>query len=401
MGKSDAFKMVRGDLEPDVTFQLMLKESGYCLRPRDLTELTPRAMFYKRYEISTGVCGRSIASPAENALFHRLLVKQETDLASAVVAAPVSDAEYDPIEQPQSAQRISIEITGFSVGGDITITGTDIDGNVISEVVTIAGNGTVFTTAAFEGIDLIDADAGTQGILVEAGSDFTFRMFVHDGMATLTWVDGDTDEAGDYFLRIEVVDQSGEVETAIDELWVTIKDKVKRPIPVIVSVSPDPAAVAGAITLTGTGFLDAVNVTLIESDTGDETDVALTSIAEGTLVTDLIPVIPGGRYGILVEGAEDPSLASYFDLLPKISTFSPSSASPGDTITIDGDGFTAATGADLIASDGTVVPMINFSIVSDDQVTADVDPATATGTYSVRVTGALNVSNSLGTLTVS
>jgi hypothetical protein len=408
MSTSDCVKRVQGDLEPDLPIRVMLRDPSLCpsVFARDLTELTVRAMMYNKYLIEEDPCtGRQLVDP-ENALFHRILPKREVDLLGTTsVTAPASPVQFDPVAQPASAQRISVVISGFAVGGTITLTGTDAEAAALTEDVVVTADGTVFTTAAFASLDLIDTDEGTAGIEVDAGT-FDFRLFVHDGLADLVWLDGDLDVPGDYLLRVELLDTSGELETACDTICLMVKEKIKRPIPIIEGLATVPASVGAALTVTGQHFLDLVETKLTEVDTGTETTLAIdpagpplpTSL---TFLTDVLPVLPGGNYTIIPVGADDEGTPFAFILLPIITDFSPTTADPLDTITIDGDGFTGATGADLILiSDGTVTAMTGFVFVNDDQVTADVPAAQPAGDYVVRVTGASNPSNRLGVLTI-
>lgn len=61
------------------------------------------------------------------------------------------------------AQKISIEGTGNNSGVDATITGTDADGTVISEVLTLANNGTATSVLYYKTITSISVDGALTG----------------------------------------------------------------------------------------------------------------------------------------------------------------------------------------------------------------------------------------------
>lgn len=61
------------------------------------------------------------------------------------------------------AQKISIEGTGNNSGVDATITGTDADGTVVSEVLTLANNGTALSVLYYKTITSITVDGALTG----------------------------------------------------------------------------------------------------------------------------------------------------------------------------------------------------------------------------------------------
>lgn len=61
------------------------------------------------------------------------------------------------------AQKIAIEGTGNNSGVDATITGTDADGTVISEVLTLANNGTATSVLSYKTITSISVDGALTG----------------------------------------------------------------------------------------------------------------------------------------------------------------------------------------------------------------------------------------------
>jgi hypothetical protein len=221
----------------------------------------------------------------------------------------------------------------------------------------------------------------------------------------LVWEAGDLGTAGDFRILLELLDSAGELETACEACRLTVKEKVLRPDPIITSVTPDPATVAVALAVVGDHFLDLVETKLVEVDTSTETVLAIDEttnpLTRTSFDTDPLPVLPGGNYQLIAVGVDGDSEPYAFVILPIITTFSPTALAVLATLTVTGVGFTGATGVDLIRiSDGTVIAMTNYTFVSDTEVSADVPAGTAADDYIVRVTGALNPSNQLGTLTV-
>lgn len=396
---------VQRDLEPDLPLRITLRDPLKCpvVFARDLTEITVRALFANAFLVETDECtGRSRVDPL-NAIFHRVLTKREMDLlGTTVIASPPAAVQFEPIAQPASLQRISIVITGFSSGGDITLTGTDDEGDAVTEDFTVTADGTFFTTAAFASLDPIDTDAGTAGIEVDTG-DFTFRLFVHDGLVDLEWAAGDLDDAGEFLLVIELLDTSGELETAHPPIELTVEEKILPPIAVITAVVTSPFAVGDTATITGKGFLDATKAQIVELLTQVVTDLDVFVVNSETEIVGDIPAAQlGGTYGVQVVGPGGTSaLFESIVVLPIITNFSPTAVDPLDTVTIDGVGFTGATGADIIEqTTGAVVALTGFAVNSDIEVEGDVPAGTPAGEYDVRVTGLSNTSNRLGTLTV-
>ena len=65
------------------------------------------------------------------------------------------------------ALKLNLVITGYSVAGDITLTGKDKDGGAQSEVVAVAGNGSLATTLWYSSIDASGVDCtGTYTIQI-------------------------------------------------------------------------------------------------------------------------------------------------------------------------------------------------------------------------------------------
>jgi hypothetical protein len=153
------------------------------------------------------------------------------------------------------------------------------------------------------------------------------------------------------------------------------------PVAVLTSMTPAEGLVAGGtvVTLTGSGFTDATDVTF---DGVSATDVAVVSDTEITAVSpahvaatvDVMVLSPGGDSAPL--GFEFTIVAA-----ASITGIAPSSGpvAGGTTVVITGSGFTAATG---VLFDGLVGT--GFVVNSDTQITV-VTPAHAAGATDVVV----------------
>jgi uncharacterized repeat protein (TIGR03803 family) len=96
-------------------------------------------------------------------------------------------------------------------------------------------------------------------------------------------------------------------------------------------------------------------------------------------------VTPGGRLTAL----------SNFKVLPKITSFSPTSGAVGTSVTITGSGFTQVKGVGF----GDYVPATNVNVVSDTKVTADVPTGAKTGPVVVETKGGTGISKQVFTVT--
>jgi hypothetical protein len=83
------------------------------------------------------------------------------DLDGALVVGGVAYVGLQGLYR--TGQQISIEGTGNNSGVDATITGTDADGTVISEVLTLANNGTVLSVLYYNTITSITVDGALTG----------------------------------------------------------------------------------------------------------------------------------------------------------------------------------------------------------------------------------------------
>jgi large repetitive protein len=168
------------------------------------------------------------------------------------------------------------------------------------------------------------------------------------------------------------------------------------PPPHITSFTPS-AGIGETVTITGTGFLTTFNGVALDNDTSvsfNGTDAPGPQITCGgiscptstpTSATTVITVdLPDGATSgpITVTNGHGESFTttSGFTVIapPSITSFSPTSGSEGDTVTITGSHFSGATEVDF---NGT--PATTFSVDSDTQITATVPTGATTGKITV------------------
>ena len=149
--------------------------------------------------------------------------------------------------------------------------------------------------------------------------------------------------------------------------------------PVVDSISPATGSAEGdtAVTLTGINFTGATAVDFgtNSADFTFDSDTEITAAAPaGTGVVDVTVVGPGGTSAT--------SATDKFSYVPDVTGVSPTDgpATGNTSVTISGAGFTAATAVDF----GTT-PAINYTVTSDNQITATAP--VGTGVVNVTVTG--------------
>jgi gliding motility-associated-like protein len=135
------------------------------------------------------------------------------------------------------------------------------------------------------------------------------------------------------------------------------------PAPNILSFSPSSAPQGGAITIIGINFSDATLVSFGGTDANSfsvVSDTEIEAIVGSGTSGDVMVTTPGGTSTL--DGFE-------FIPAPNISSFSPASASQGETVTIIGSNFTDAS---LVSFGGTNAE--SFIVVSNTEITAIVGP---------------------------
>jgi hypothetical protein len=146
--------------------------------------------------------------------------------------------------------------------------------------------------------------------------------------------------------------------------------------PTISSFTPSSAAVGAAVTLAGTGFTGASKVAFngVSASFNVDSDTQITAtVPAGATSGTIVVTAPGGTA----------TSSTSFTVIagPGISSFSPTAAAVGATVTLTGSGLTGAT---AVAFNG--VSAI-FTVNSDTQITATVPAGATSGTISVTAPG--------------
>jgi hypothetical protein len=161
------------------------------------------------------------------------------------------------------------------------------------------------------------------------------------------------------------------------------------PAPLVVAgFAPTSGAVGSNVTITGTGFTGATNVSLCFVDT-------LFTVVSSTRVTAVVPAgACDGRWRVTTPAGTGASDGAFTVLPPPAVTgFSPSAGPVGATVTLTGTGFSGATNVSLCFVETT------FTVASSTQVTAKVPAGACDGRW--RVTTSLGTGASDGAFTVT
>ncbi|MBT0768317.1 IPT/TIG domain-containing protein [Kineosporia sp. J2-2] len=294
----------------------------------------------------------------------------------------------------------SVAATGFTVNSDGSITATAPAGTVGTvdvTVVTPGGTSATSSSARFQyvsappvpavsGISPATGPAGT--VVTISGSGFTGATTVYFGTVAVTAFTVNPDGT------ITVTAPTGVTGTA--DITVTGPGGTSAPspsarfqytsaplAPAVTGLSPDNGPVAGGttVTITGTGFTGATQVTF------GGTAAASFTVVDDTTITALTPAGQAGDRAVRVVtpvGTSPVSAAATYTYTaaPGVTAVSPyaGTTAGGTRVTITG---TRLTGATAVTFDGiTVAPT-----VTDDTTLTAVTPAHAAGPVDVTVTG--------------
>jgi uncharacterized repeat protein (TIGR03803 family) len=157
-------------------------------------------------------------------------------------------------------------------------------------------------------------------------------------------------------------------------------------LPTITSFSPKSGTVGSKVTITGISLTQTVRVTI-----GGKS--ASFTVNSDTQVTATVP--PGAVSGkITITTAGGVASAGTFQVVPLITSFSPTSGPVGTSVTINGNSFTGTT---QITFGG--VAATSYAVISDKQVDALVPSGGVTGPICVTTPGGTGCSTSNFTVT--
>ncbi|MCU0425232.1 MAG: IPT/TIG domain-containing protein [Candidatus Kapabacteria bacterium] len=145
------------------------------------------------------------------------------------------------------------------------------------------------------------------------------------------------------------------------------------PTPTITSFAPMSAPVGGTITINGTGFFAAPLPTV---NIGGVAATGVTFVSGTQITANVAAGSASGMVQVTTPGGTANSPG--FQLAPTVTSFAPTSAGAGTTVTINGSGFTGATGVSFGG-----VAAASFMVVSATQITAVVAPGSLSGNVQV------------------
>src|SRR6185437_9749732 len=274
------------------------------------------------------------------------------------------------------------------VGDTVTVTGTGLD--LISRV---AFNG---TTAAFTVVSLTQLQATVPngatdgpvtvtalgGVTQQAGS-FTVQPRI-TGFSPLSGAAGATVTiSGSAFVGASQVTIAGVPATFTVSSYSTIKATV----PVIVSPGPITVTTPDGIA-TSTASFGIVPVISGFTPTHGKvgTSVAITGTVPAAAITGKITVVVSGRAS---------KSSTPFYVVPTISGFSPTSGTTGTPVAITGTGFTHATNVLFAGTAAT------YTVASPTTINATVPPGATTGKITIRTAGGSATSTTTFTIRTS
>jgi hypothetical protein len=150
---------------------------------------------------------------------------------------------------------------------------------------------------------------------------------------------------------------SGDIDVVTTSGTATFPGFIWVPAPVITSFSPQTAALGDKVTITGTNFTGVNGVSF-----GGVPSVF--SVLSPTTIEATVGYGASGAVTVFSPGGAA-SLSGFVDLGPTITSFSPTQAGAGATVTINGTNFTDATAVNFGG-----VPATSFTINSSTQITA-------------------------------
>jgi uncharacterized protein (TIGR03382 family) len=232
---------------------------------------------------------------------------------------------------------------------------------------TIAPNGTLTLTGTnFTGVTAVSID-GAMADWVSVSSDTELSVSLPQGAATG---------------RIRVYNTRGSATSASD---VTVLSAPK-----VTGFSPTSGAAGTVVTVTGTGFTGATGVRiggLAAASFSVDNDTQLTATVASGAITGTVQVsTPGGS------GSSTGRFATQSAAVPTLTSFSPTSGSPGSSVLLTGTGFTGTTEVTFNGMPTT------FSAASDTTLSAFVPNGATTGP--VRVTNTRGSATSSTNFTV-
>jgi hypothetical protein len=279
----------------------------------------------------------------------------------------------------------SITITGSNLTGatSVTLGGTAVSSFTVVSSTTIraiVGNGSTGSvgvtsaggSASLSGFTFIPAPvissfnpttAGLGNSITITGSDLTGATSVTLGG---TAVSSFTVLSSTTIIAIVGTGATGSVGVTSAGGSASLSGFTFIPAPVISSFNPTAAGLGTSITITGSNLTGATSVTL------GGTPVASFTVLSSTTIIAVVGTGATGSVGVTSAGGSASLSGFTFIPAPVISSFNPTTAGLGATITITGSNFTGATSVTL---EGTVVS--SFTVLSSTTIIAVVGNGTS------------------------
>ena len=154
------------------------------------------------------------------------------------------------------------------------------------------------------------------------------------------------------------------------------------PAPAITSFSPASGGTGTSVTITGTAFTGATEVSF------GGVDATRFTVNSDSQITAIVGAGASGPVSVKTIGGTATSATNFsFFPAPIINSFTPTSGNTGTTVTISGANFTGTTEVDI---DGESVP---FTIDDDNTISATVTSTVTTGQLTVMNPGGSTTSN--------
>ena len=154
---------------------------------------------------------------------------------------------------------------------------------------------------------------------------------------------------------------------------------IVRLTPDISAVSPPSAPVGSSVTISGSAFTGTITVTFngVAATFAVVSDSTVTATAQTGALSGPLTVTTSAGSG---------TSPAAFGVIPKVSSFSPTSGKVGASVVISGSAFAGAT---TVTFNGAVAPL---TVTSYSQATATVPAAASTGPIAVMTPGGTGVS---------
>jgi parallel beta-helix repeat protein len=268
--------------------------------------------------------------------------------AAAASFTVVSDSQLTATV-PAAARTGPISVTVAGAGG----------------VVTSSGSFAVTTVPNAPSISSFSPSSGPVGTIVTiSGSNLSGASAVSFGGASASSYTVDSDSQITATVPTYAVSGPIGVTTPGGTATSSGSFSVAIPVATINGVSPTSGPIGAAVTITGSGLSATTSVSFNGTYAGYtvDSDSQLTAtVPAGATSGPITVTTTAGPATYLTRTGAAPT----FSVMPGISSFSPTSGEAGTTVTINGSGFTGATGVDF---NGTAAA--SFTVVSDSQLTA-------------------------------